>query len=443
MSDPSLNEDTEPTLSPPDDPDTMPRNAAPPSGAAADASAPTASLPTVPKPPRPSPAPEQKKARPEPPPSGEPAVADPLPSSPLSAHPAAPPPAARRSVLPPPPLPPSSMKRPSSVPPPLPAAGSPRPPLETIPSMRAGVGAQRRGRLDTVPAMPAAPATAAARPEGAPAPSATPRIASLPAGTTVAAAPSSVPPMALSDSWVPPAMPAQRGMPLWITMGAMICAGIALAAFAVVVPRALASMGAEEGHGSLVVTATAPHGTTVDRVEVFVDDTSLCTQTPCRVKSLSAGGHVVRIAAPGFKNIAERGVAVRKDEEATVQFALVPLAQKAPAANADSPSNPPAAEPRRAAASKGAKGRAGVAKKPAAAAVHPPPADAPKKATLMIRSAEASNVIVDGHPVGKTPIGVRVKPGEHRVTLATPEGKRRVLTVKLLAGETRTLSVGN
>ncbi len=64
------------------------------------------------------------------------------------------------------------------------------------------------------------------------------------------------------------------------------------------------------------------------------------------------------------------------------------------------------------------------------------------KATLNLNSIPASNVILDGRPLGSTPkIGVSVSPGSHTVMFVHPEHGRKSRAVTVQAGKTATAAV--
>jgi serine/threonine-protein kinase len=73
-------------------------------------------------------------------------------------------------------------------------------------------------------------------------------------------------------------------------------------------------------------------------------------------------------------------------------------------------------------------------------AATPPPPPAPKAAaggTLSLNSIPASNVILDGKPLGATPkTGVAVTPGQHTVIFVHPEHGRKAKSVNVAAGKT-------
>jgi serine/threonine-protein kinase len=89
--------------------------------------------------------------------------------------------------------------------------------------------------------------------------------------------------------------------------------------------------------------------------------------------------------------------------------------------------------------------RAAAASTPVAAAkvdLDSPEAATPGvNATLSITSNPASNVVVDGRPLGSTPREVSVSPGEHSVVFIHPSKGRKSARVRAVAGKTASLAV--
>jgi serine/threonine-protein kinase len=70
----------------------------------------------------------------------------------------------------------------------------------------------------------------------------------------------------------------------------------------------------------------------------------------------------------------------------------------------------------------------------------------PSRATsgtlLNMNSIPVSNVILDGHVLGSTPvIGRAVSPGSHTVVFVHPDGKRKIVSTTVGAGERKTAYV--
>lgn len=70
------------------------------------------------------------------------------------------------------------------------------------------------------------------------------------------------------------------------------------------------------------------------------------------------------------------------------------------------------------------------------------PEEAPRYGYLSVASNREAQVLIGGKPAGFTPLlNHALKPGRHQVTLVASKGQRRVYTVQILAGRTRTISV--
>jgi serine/threonine-protein kinase len=74
--------------------------------------------------------------------------------------------------------------------------------------------------------------------------------------------------------------------------------------------------------GTLLVSVSASGGRAIDSVEVYVDGTKRCDSSPCIVKGLASGAHLVRAAAKGYQDIAEQAVAVETGEQAAQTIVL-------------------------------------------------------------------------------------------------------------------------
>jgi serine/threonine-protein kinase len=76
--------------------------------------------------------------------------------------------------------------------------------------------------------------------------------------------------------------------------------------------------------GTLLVSVSAAGGHAIDSVEVYVDGAKKCDSSPCVVKGLASGAHLVRAAAKGYQDIAEQAVAVETGEQAAQTIVLSP-----------------------------------------------------------------------------------------------------------------------
>lgn len=71
-----------------------------------------------------------------------------------------------------------------------------------------------------------------------------------------------------------------------------------------------------------------------------------------------------------------------------------------------------------------------------------PSAPAQGQGTLSFNSLPISSVVLDGRPIGNTPLtGVRVSAGSHTVLFVHPEGGRAVRRVTVAAGQTQSVGV--
>lgn len=94
-----------------------------------------------------------------------------------------------------------------------------------------------------------------------------------------------------------------------------VAAGVAIAAVVGVVsllPR----------QGSLVVTVAGPGNKSVSDIEVIVDGKKVCSSSPCQVKELGQGTHLVKVSAPGYQSTADQAVKVAAGDEAVLNVAL-------------------------------------------------------------------------------------------------------------------------
>jgi len=217
--------------------------------------------------------------------------------------------------------------------------------------------------------------------------------------------------------------------------------------------------------GGLAVTAAGPSGAKVDGLRVFVDGVVKCESAPCRVQGLNTGTHFVSADAPGFTATAARAVSVERGAEATMHIDLVPQnGQSTPSAKVDEP-KPEATADSQATAVSDLKAEA----KPEPAAVatrtsaqkadkastkskdEAKKTDEPKKAdvadatgmgTLNINSIPVANVVLDGRPMGSTPlVGIKVSAGPHSVVFIHPEQGRKASGTTVKAGGTATVAV--
>jgi hypothetical protein len=209
---------------------------------------------------------------------------------------------------------------------------------------------------------------------------------------------------------------------------------------------------ASSGGGNLIVTIAGPGSTPISMVNVSIDDIARCAASPCRV-DMKAGTHFVQVSAPGYQSTTGRAVVVRAGEETVLNVELERTVSARAAQNTTSPDSLPlesvaAALPSPAprAPARGYAPSAAAAPRAAAASRAPrigapePAANTP--ANLTISSIPPSAVLLDGKPMGLTPLnGVQVTPGKHMVTFVHPERGRQTASADVAAGEKRAVSV--
>jgi hypothetical protein len=120
---------------------------------------------------------------------------------------------------------------------------------------------------------------------------------------------SSNPSMApVAGSVYPPAATPRQG---WLMMAAAAVFGVAALAIALR-PRT----------GELVVTVSGPSGTAAHGVSVRVDGVERCNATPCTLKDLAPGSHLVSASAAGLPPSAERAFVIEPGEHAAQHVSL-------------------------------------------------------------------------------------------------------------------------
>jgi serine/threonine-protein kinase len=239
---------------------------------------------------------------------------------------------------------------------------------------------------------------------------------------------------------------------VWLASLAALVAGLGAAAFLLV----------PSGRGALTVTVGGPNNELIPQVQILADEASRCTSSPCKLDALASGTHFVRVNAPGYEPTAPRAVTVSSDGEATVHIQLSKLgaseAKRAPAPAAPEPAlgvdelpTTQAAAPSRAAGeSEVATRRPQVAAKllaasgvqAAAATDAQRTASAGESGVLNINSTPVANVVLDGRPIGQTPLlGVEVAAGTHTIVFVDPAGGGRVVrSAAVEGGTTRTVT---
>jgi hypothetical protein len=311
-----------------------------------------------------------------------------------------------------------------------------------------------------LPALLAPPPSRAARPAPSrPAPSralATPLPALPPTSAPLQSVVLADRPSRTPSSSIPPVAHAWPAAPRKRTSGALIMAftGLALLGIAAGLGYGFKDqlLAARATTGSIVVTAAGSNDAPISGLRVLVDGTERCTASPCQL-SIEAGTHFIRAEAPGFVGTADRAVSIERNGEATLHIALSPIEQPKPILPAPQPQVielPEAAPAPIAAAPIAARDAQPV--KPAVKTAAPnagdgkpalaKPAVATGTGTLNINSIPVANVVLDGRPIGPTPImGLAVSPGPHTIVFVHPEQGRKATSVKVEAGKTATAAV--
>lgn len=234
--------------------------------------------------------------------------------------------------------------------------------------------------------------------------------------------------------------PSARFRALSVAAGALC--GIALFLLGTLIMQARARAAAAGEAPALIVTVAQVGGFRVAPLEVFVDGNRRCEASPCVIDELKPGFHFVSVVAPGFIAPAPRALRTLEDEPGSVHFDLTPEQQmftEVAAESIDVSALP--AEPVGAPAPASA-----VPSAPATVAALPTLPSAPRPTVqfgyLNLNSIPASNVVVDGRPLGQTPqVSVKLKAGSHSVVFIHPDHGRRAQSVMLAPGARRTVAV--
>ena len=232
--------------------------------------------------------------------------------------------------------------------------------------------------------------------------------------------------------------------------------------------------------GSVVIAAEGPGHSPVDKVEIYVDGKLACKRSPCPVADLSDGVHLVRVEAEGYDRYAELPFTVVGGKDQSHIVELTPAAAGDGAAPAGAPAlaaipggtaepqeaPPPPAAPAEAtppeAAGNGALSLSDLSnvkapevekasvKEPV---VRSPRAPSPRKkkttttskkasaqGTLRMNAIPVSKVLLDGRPIGETPMEKAVSPGNHTVVFISSKG-RKSRSVTVDAGKSKVVSV--
>ncbi|MFZ5891511.1 MAG: PEGA domain-containing protein [Myxococcota bacterium] len=204
----------------------------------------------------------------------------------------------------------------SAPPPPPPAAGVPAPGRITTPMPAAGVPAPSR-------VGPPAPRSSTPPPPSLPRAPLPPPPRTAPTSSMPAAAPSFAPPPTpslapavspMSQTQSHPDSPFERaaGQKRVILIAAAALAVVLVAVVVLLLPKA----------GSVVVTVAGPGNKAVSELEVLVDGKKVCATSPCQVKDLSAGIHLVKVNAPGYQSTADQAVKIASGDESALNVVL-------------------------------------------------------------------------------------------------------------------------
>lgn len=256
--------------------------------------------------------------------------------------------------------------------------------------------------------------------------------------------------------WAPPRAPIAPALPRpnqastpkssWspVVLGAMAVCLVAMVVMTIVGFGSRAAEASRLAH-IRVVSAFGSDGTVVTDGTVFVDGSAECESTPCELE-LTTGVHWITVRAPGFETPPSRSIDAGADEPTEVSFQLVPASQPAHAVAAPAPvvEAAPSVVLGAAMALPAPAPRAALAPAPGHPA-RPAPAiarSAAAPARVNLNAVPAANVVLDGRPVGRTPVmGLKVTPGSHTIVFIGPGGARAVRSTVVGAGRTVTVGV--
>jgi hypothetical protein len=209
------------------------------------------------------------------------------------------------------------------------------------------------------------------------------------------------------------------------------------------------------GTGKIVVTAAGANNAPLPSLRVLVDGSVRCESSPCTVAEVSAGTHFVTVEAPGFVTTAARAISVEKGGDTALHFDLEADKKGAPAVAAAAPEEPKTVDSPPPAVADPAEEKSAAGKVARVPGPLPKKGDkkddkaddkAPKSAggegTLNINSIPVANVVLDGRPVGSTPLmGLKVSAGPHSIVFVHPEKGRKAAGATVTAGKTSTVAV--
>jgi hypothetical protein len=104
--------------------------------------------------------------------------------------------------------------------------------------------------------------------------------------------------------------PPQNRASLWVLLG--LVAAVVVGAVLLLMPHT----------GRAVINVTDPRGSSVGRVDIFVDGRKQCDTAPCIVEQLSSGTHEVKVLADGYDVPPAQGINVESRKDSLATFAL-------------------------------------------------------------------------------------------------------------------------
>ncbi|MCW5791503.1 MAG: PEGA domain-containing protein [Polyangiaceae bacterium] len=107
--------------------------------------------------------------------------------------------------------------------------------------------------------------------------------------------------------------PASSSRSALMAVAALLVVGLVAAAVLVFWPAST---------GKLVVTVSGPNNRAIDSLQVFVDGVKQCDASPCILKDVEPGTHMVRVAAPGYQGTADQAVKVPGGDEVVLKVEL-------------------------------------------------------------------------------------------------------------------------
>lgn len=241
-------------------------------------------------------------------------------------------------------------------------------------------------------------------------------------------------------SWSTPPPPPRVRRPAARAAGA----GIALGAVLFTCAWLFASPSSASAGAQGLVTVTDSKGLALRTVQVSVDGLLRCDTTPCSV-DLEPGSHQLDVRNLVTDQRSARSFSVAKGERASLHFALAAEEPALRAARTPEPALAPPPRPDEPIAVTALPLETPESTPEPSPLPPSPVAYQPKPAAgalLTFNSIPISNVILDGRPLGSTPlVNVSVSPGNHNVTFIHPELGRRSATINAGFGQRKAVVV--